>query len=416
MPPGTSTRRAPPGKRTLIRIGIGVFVVATIVAPAAWLLLHDEPPHDDSDLLLVRRSVPHEENGFFAAEIGNNEAHRPDVAIDELDGPGAAKLLGEIESGNAAVFRKLDESLAKPDFLIILPAPEGQTYGRVIGWWQATDALVLRSRLEARVGSTAAALASAVKSVRFCSRVQRGEGGFECWLAAHSLQQALRQLLDLIVSGRLSVQELAACRDVLREVPSQEEVFRLALAVEYQQFAGWVDGFSRGTLSFPGWRKYQAWFLKPNREKRRGAEKIRKLRRDSHLPASRRDRTALTAGSPIAEKIDDLLVPDLGFVPQHMNEMADSTRAVLGATQAIMALHLYRAAHGQLPATLAQLVPEHLDAVPIDPYDGCALRYSPEKKIVYSVGTDFTDSGGSRKEDPHRGRVDWTEPTFRIDG
>ena len=38
-----------------------------------------------------------------------------------------------------------------------------------------------------------------------------------------------------------------------------------------------------------------------------------------------------------------------------------------------------------------------LEAIPADPYDGKPFRYAPAKGIVYSVGKDLVDSGGSTK-------------------
>lgn len=44
---------------------------------------------------------------------------------------------------------------------------------------------------------------------------------------------------------------------------------------------------------------------------------------------------------------------------------------------------------------MQELVPVFLDTVPIDPYDGKHIRYNPAAGIVYCVGTNLTDDGGS---------------------
>lgn len=66
------------------------------------------------------------------------------------------------------------------------------------------------------------------------------------------------------------------------------------------------------------------------------------------------------------------------------------------------AIQRYRLAAGQLPDTLADLVPAYLDAVPKDPFDGGELRYKKLEKgfVVYSIGEDEKDDGG--KEKPQR--------------
>ncbi len=71
-------------------------------------------------------------------------------------------------------------------------------------------------------------------------------------------------------------------------------------------------------------------------------------------------------------------------------------QAVLEVT---LELQKYRREHGQLPAELSRLVPQYLDAIPVDPCDrkGEPIRYRREeslKAVVWSVGPDHTDQGG----------------------
>jgi hypothetical protein len=69
--------------------------------------------------------------------------------------------------------------------------------------------------------------------------------------------------------------------------------------------------------------------------------------------------------------------------------------ASLAATRLVVACRRFEIDHGEPPATLGALVPKYLDAVPRDPYDGKPFRYDRERAIVYSVGKDLIDSGGS---------------------
>ena len=50
----------------------------------------------------------------------------------------------------------------------------------------------------------------------------------------------------------------------------------------------------------------------------------------------------------------------------------------------------------RLPANLAQLVPEYLKRVPIDPFSGKPIIYRLEESnwLLYSVGQDGVDDGG----------------------
>ena len=72
----------------------------------------------------------------------------------------------------------------------------------------------------------------------------------------------------------------------------------------------------------------------------------------------------------------------------------------VSATQLFFALKCYKLDHGDLPESLDELVPDYIDEIPIDDFDGKPLRYSKEKKIIYSVGPDMEDSGGKRQRKP----------------
>ena len=66
------------------------------------------------------------------------------------------------------------------------------------------------------------------------------------------------------------------------------------------------------------------------------------------------------------------------------------------AATAALAVERYRLEHGQLPASLGVMVPDYLEAVPLDPFDGEPLRYKvlADGYVVYSVGKDLVDDGG----------------------
>ena len=74
----------------------------------------------------------------------------------------------------------------------------------------------------------------------------------------------------------------------------------------------------------------------------------------------------------------------------------------------LLALRAFEADHGCLPQTLAQLVPDSIEGIPLDPFDGQELRYCLEAGSFHSVGEDLVDSGGGP------GPAYTPEPTFAI--
>jgi len=73
----------------------------------------------------------------------------------------------------------------------------------------------------------------------------------------------------------------------------------------------------------------------------------------------------------------------------------------LRCAETTLAVERYRIAHDSLPAALAGLVPEFMDAVPAEPFDGQPLRYIRHEEggyTVYCIGDDCVDNGGLSRE------------------
>lgn len=87
---------------------------------------------------------------------------------------------------------------------------------------------------------------------------------------------------------------------------------------------------------------------------------------------------------PVTKTFPDLSTP---YFEGHRADMQ------VDATRAAIALARYRLAHGDWPESLANLVPELLDAVPLDRFDGEPLRYKLEdgEPCIYSVCLDRKD-------------------------
>ncbi len=119
----------------------------------------------------------------------------------------------------------------------------------------------------------------------------------------------------------------------------------------------------------------------------------------ARLPDPQRFHSA-TNSTALAERakrhyyiLSGLLLPALEkYASRDANHRAQVRTALVG-----VAVERFRLAHeGKTPVDLRSLVPEYLDHVPVDPYDGRPLRYKPIKNgyLVYSIGPDAKDDGG----------------------
>jgi hypothetical protein len=120
----------------------------------------------------------------------------------------------------------------------------------------------------------------------------------------------------------------------------------------------------------------------------------------SDLPTFRNNQPPLPApvrGNPKIHFFASMMMPAYDrFITQHFKGKADTRMAAT-----VLALRLYAADHGgRYPDKLDELVPKYLPSVPADPLaaGGAPLKYSaadPSAPVVYSVGEDGVDDGGS---------------------
>jgi hypothetical protein len=93
----------------------------------------------------------------------------------------------------------------------------------------------------------------------------------------------------------------------------------------------------------------------------------------------------------------------------HMISKSCGLSAQHRMTVVVLALRRFEFARGCLPASLQELVPVYLSAVPIDPFDGQPLRWDAQKKWLYSVSENQTDDRGAHV-DPEK--VNGLNPDF----
>ena len=88
----------------------------------------------------------------------------------------------------------------------------------------------------------------------------------------------------------------------------------------------------------------------------------------------------------------------LFYVDSHADRIVDL--AQLRCARVAVATEQYKRAYGErVPARLEDLVPAYLDAPPIDPFSGRALRFVMRDGgyIVYSIGSNRRDEGGPQR-------------------
>jgi tetratricopeptide (TPR) repeat protein len=106
---------------------------------------------------------------------------------------------------------------------------------------------------------------------------------------------------------------------------------------------------------------------------------------------------------PGGNKVLEMIVPALGGLRKKVTHH----QADLRGTLLVVALEVYFAKNGAYPEQLAELAPDILDEVPLDPFCGEPFRYNLVDALtytLYSVGENRTDDGG--QEETKRGARD----------
>jgi hypothetical protein len=85
--------------------------------------------------------------------------------------------------------------------------------------------------------------------------------------------------------------------------------------------------------------------------------------------------------------------------------------AELRAAQVSIAIERYRLTNKILPASLNELVPDYIEDIPLDPFDGKQMRYKKRVEggfVIYSIGEDLIDDNGKKQPQNSRERSQTT--------
>ncbi len=418
------------------RVGVSAGIILFLVLMIT-VVGRDRVASDDSDLRLVRAKISDAENGhtYFCRAA---EAFYPGYrqAVGKPAPPEIRKRNDEIEAllrdskwgpergeqllkRHEAVFALLDQGLAKPHFQI--PAASSITdTDPLLSVMRGMGKLVsIRSAYLLKTGQEKAALDEAMKLIRCGHRFEEGGGLLLHFLVGSAVKRLGLERFDSIVTkASLSANDLKPYIADLGCYYVNGRVWGDIYKAEYELNCRVVDDIWRGKTGSPAFYRMPYFFL-PNDTKRLYADMYRVIIRNGTKNLTAMERVDFSVPSSVLGKAGLFLAPNsigksLRSVTAPAIERIERKKcaenASVSAAQVLVALKCYKLAHGKLPDRLEQLVPEYFEVVPLDDFDGNPLRYSPAKKIVYSIGEDLKDSGGSTA-----GKYDSKEPSYKIE-
>jgi len=408
---------------------IVVFIVTFLSLNIFWG--RDEPPFDDSSLWLSKVEINESDNAFYYFSDIREKIYIPynkeenQLFRDMSEGKAwDNEFAKELIDKNNEAFEYLDKGLncsvyQNPNFT----DPSKVYIGTV---------LISLSHLKSM------AKLSSIKSFYLLKQNKPKESldqSIKILELSHMLKNApLPNTIDNLVG--LAIDEigfknlrLIISDDNLSSLISKEYIIKLN---EFRESNNWIKDcfkleysnqqntleqeiFSRNDLPY----LIDSYFYKPNKTKRIFAEHYQRMignaEKDYYNDIEIFEYQRLCPDSWIkiifTENLVGKIFYDMTVVSQEgliVKRCLDDFS--LNGTQVLMALRSYQIDNGKLPNSLDELVPEYISEVPKDPFDGEPIRFSSEKKIIYSVGEDFLDSGGSEGES----LSSMPDPTFKI--
>jgi len=412
----------------LVKRLLYVFVVFVVGAIVFLVTLPDDiPPFDDAHLRRPIETVPDEHNAFtFYSQAGAAMVTPTDINTfdDILAGTlYDEQFIRELLDSNATSMSLVRQGNQFDRCL----APRVTSLEKLLPYIAPLRGLgrlfLIETRNRIHKQEPTEALTAIFDMQAFAERCEANASCLILYLAATALRQMeYSAARDLVHSGLLDDDQLRSLCEHLASSPPSTSALALAWQTEYEVFANFIDNVAAGELnvysdshSDDSPTLWQRWFMKfflhPNRTKQDMATFFGEL--ISHVEDTYAD-TELTdvdtfiqqkrqridnarglakfrVPNPVGIILYNVMLPSSQGVIQRKCDIQTSHRVTL----VLAAMQRSILAHDNLPMDLQSLVPESLATIPHDPYDGQPLRYSRDKAIVYSVGKDLKDQGGS---------------------
>ncbi len=404
------------------KILFGCIIAIIFIGIAAFFnAARDIPPPETSDLIPEWHVISAEENAYTylnkAIESSNRAKDERDIIFDYFRGKTVEKdMIAGILKRNAESLEFISRGLLCA--ALIVPEVTYDTLTPYLPEWRHFAWLMeAKARYEREDGDYAKATGTCIDLLSFGNMVQEKPGTLIQYLVGIAvLEIGFREVRELAKDPNTPDEELVKIMGKLSALGSPDSGLVHAMKMEYIILSNTIDDFVDGNLpalaDFHDIIERLPWYLfQCNRTKLLFAETYREIIEKSSL---------CYAGMKLDEagmlrELSDMIAwenpliyvqPNL-FGKTFFYMSAPSHRvlaqkchaeASIEAMRVIIALNRYLREEDSLPDDLQALVPKYIPEVPVDPFDCKPFRYSKSEGIVYSVGEDLIDSGGSLED------------------
>lgn len=425
-------------------------IICIITIPSLPKILNiitkDIPPINEDDLQLRQVTIPDSDNAYFDLEKIDDVIYFPSdhaqIIRDMIAGKTWDNAVAEdIISKNSEALLYFSEAASKPLFQDpILGDPGNYSFDAptpaLSVWRQAAQISAVRALYLTKQGKDKEAMNEVLRSVQIGQKIQESQSSLIEFLVALAMKElGLETLQSVLATSKLSSIEIKQYIPLLDQFYKNEGGLISAFIVEYLGETLWIKEITSGNQEFINeindaidTNKYitientgeftSNYYFRPNESKLIIAENIRKHIQSATAPCGEIVPIDI---QPLAPTNLVLLILEENAIGKILHDMSAASLTnvsirkceedlLVAATQALLAIKAFKNDTNAYPTSLSELVPTYLSALPQDPFDGKPLKYSSEKNILYSVGKNMEDNGGSTGDDWRK----MPDPTFTI--
>jgi len=398
------------------RIALGIFIA--FVPLYGFLMVRSSIPAtvNDKELQFPRASIPASSNAFDVLQTAASHVWWPEKQLDQLnnlvrdtnwDDAFAATVLAT----NREALAGWDAAAKLPDFQVpeISISNFNESWPYLAEWKRLARLAEVRVNVLFHNGQDKEAFDQIVNHILIGRRMQNAHGPLIDYLVGTAVRSmGLSQMQHWVGKTHLTPDQL---KDYIRQLglnPDEEGIaFANTIKGEYQFQVESLDAMHQGKTTnsdssshYPRPVRWLPLFNFSQTKALFAQEDLKLVQAAPHHfneanVADMESRPNLVSmylsGNAVGQIMYYMSMP--AVIPSLAKKSQGDVQ--LQATRTIFALRAYQLTHGNLPSDLSALVPEFLDAMPIDDFDGQPLRYSPDRKIVYSVGQNLKDDGGN---------------------
>ncbi len=396
----------------LLWVGIGVLGVTPMLAVLGWIVLNsrDIAATDVSDLVPEAATTPYQGNAYRYLKTAVDLLKWPkDIGLESAPQEWDDAVVGNVLSRNGEILTLLEQAFASPGYR----ADHGTGPD---SWLRLSLFLAQKAAYERRIGLSDVACESSGCLLRLGTWITSCPRSLAEWFdGAMALRLGLEGVERLLRDAPFGETDLAVLLERLNRTEVSDCGLVQAFKTEFQSVSEAIDACA---LRYPGRSLLNVYRFQPNRTRetfagfcRRMIQNVPLLPADVRLPHFATSRVdgihgrLLSLGPNRQGRIlGEIATPQLARTDSCF-ETRWQIQSHLNGLRLITACRIYESRHGRLPATLDELVPELLREVPRDPYDGKPFRYVRDRALVYSIGGDLKDSGGSAEPGTEAGPV-----------